>query len=67
MAAARTVKPRDHLGFCPPSSGLAGICVFDPDRNCIYDSECASDYKCCSEGCGKICKRALGINILPSQ
>ncbi|XP_076455322.1 antileukoproteinase-like [Babylonia areolata] len=52
MMRAMTNKP----GACPKPSGMAGICVFDPNVNCLYDSECDGDKKCCSEGCGKVCK-----------
>ncbi|XP_025113374.1 WAP four-disulfide core domain protein 18-like [Pomacea canaliculata] len=48
-------------GQCPESSGLAGICIFIPGVNCLSDSECASDLKCCSEGCGKQCKKPVAL------
>ncbi|XP_046335422.2 WAP four-disulfide core domain protein 5-like [Haliotis rufescens] len=41
---------------CPPSSGLAGACVFIQGINCISDSECSDGKVCCSEGCGSVCK-----------
>ncbi|XP_064610035.1 WAP four-disulfide core domain protein 3-like [Liolophura sinensis] len=56
-----SVFAMDRMGVCPQSSGLAGICIFDPNVNCLEDSECAAGEKCCSEGCNKVCKRALGV------
>ncbi|ESO97488.1 hypothetical protein LOTGIDRAFT_159529 [Lottia gigantea] len=50
---------RNIEGACPPSSGLAGICVFRPGINCISDSECGTGKKCCSEGCGRVCKTTV--------
>ncbi|XP_055955780.1 WAP four-disulfide core domain protein 3-like [Patella vulgata] len=55
--SARAVTQNE--GQCPPSSGMAGICVFRPGYNCLADSECQSDHKCCSEGCGRVCKLAM--------
>ncbi|KAK7089443.1 hypothetical protein V1264_025131 [Littorina saxatilis] len=49
----------ERAGTCPASSGMAGICVFDPNVNCLRDTECAQGEKCCSEGCGKVCKKAV--------
>ncbi|XP_060573073.1 keratin-associated protein 5-3-like [Ruditapes philippinarum] len=53
------IRPRPNEGRCPPSSGLAGICLFDPNRNCLSDRECRRGQLCCSEGCGSVCKNAI--------
>ncbi|XP_041356032.1 WAP four-disulfide core domain protein 18-like isoform X2 [Gigantopelta aegis] len=52
-------RATSHPGHCPASSGLAGICQFIPGFNCLSDAECAADMKCCSEGCGRVCKEAI--------
>ncbi|XP_025113373.1 WAP four-disulfide core domain protein 2-like [Pomacea canaliculata] len=52
----------ERAGQCPEPSGLITDCRFDPKVNCIFDSDCAAGLKCCSEGCGKVCKVPLQVH-----
>ncbi|XP_043193117.1 low-density lipoprotein receptor-related protein-like isoform X2 [Amphibalanus amphitrite] len=52
----RCAKPR---GQCPDTSGIITTCEFDPERNCLSDSQCPSDKLCCSFGCGKECLKPV--------
>ena len=47
-------------GECPviERSGF-GVCV----EECSSDSDCESDLKCCSNGCGHVCHAALQIGM----
>ena len=45
-----------HPGTCPAlPKGIAGICV----EMCSSDADCPPDSKCCSNGCGHVCKKAV--------
>ncbi|CAG7784820.1 unnamed protein product [Allacma fusca] len=51
----RPVLPRGTDGNCPDVSGIGGICSFDPRVNCLEDSQCGGNQKCCPFGCGRQC------------
>ncbi|XP_069114778.1 WAP four-disulfide core domain protein 18-like [Argopecten irradians] len=53
------LQNRRATATCPPSSGMAGICVFDPNVNCLSNTECHGDKLCCPEGCGSVCKKPV--------
>ena len=40
-------------GICPPND-IIGICQVTKD-NCLSDTECDINEKCCSRGCGRQC------------
>nr|XP_006822461.1 PREDICTED: neurogenic locus notch homolog protein 1-like [Saccoglossus kowalevskii] len=45
----------DKLGTCPAvSNDAVGICV----ESCSYDHDCPGNDKCCSNGCGHVCRPA---------
>ena len=45
-----------HDGECPAlRDGEAGICV----EECEGDQDCRREEKCCSNGCGHTCRRAV--------
>lgn len=45
-----------HAGQCPAlAAGTVGICI----HACSGDSACAADEKCCSNGCGRTCQKAV--------
>ncbi|XP_014393258.1 PREDICTED: WAP four-disulfide core domain protein 18-like [Myotis brandtii] len=48
------VKP----GLCPklPKDAI-GLCV----EKCSGDDSCPGEMKCCSNGCGHVCKRAIRV------
>ncbi|XP_053380206.1 uncharacterized protein K04H4.2-like [Mercenaria mercenaria] len=52
-------RPVSNKGTCPPSSGRAGICIFDPSVNCLSNRDCSGGQICCREGCGKVCKNPV--------
>ncbi|CAL8144757.1 unnamed protein product [Orchesella dallaii] len=41
---------------CPPNKGTSGVCIFNPNVNCLQDSQCQGGKICCPDGCNKICK-----------
>nr|XP_028587891.1 WAP four-disulfide core domain protein 18-like isoform X2 [Podarcis muralis] len=43
-----------HPGRCPRPTG-AGLCV----ERCKGDASCSPEQKCCSNGCGHECMRAI--------
>ena len=50
------VKP----GLCPnPRPGQVGLCV----KACFGDGDCKGADKCCSNGCGHVCKKPLGMYL----
>ncbi|CAG7824673.1 unnamed protein product [Allacma fusca] len=51
-----SISRLDKPGTCPKPSGGGSACVFDPKKNCLSDDQCCGSEKCCSEGCGKVCK-----------
>ncbi|KAI0240898.1 hypothetical protein LSAT2_005925, partial [Lamellibrachia satsuma] len=43
-------------GICPPLLvGTVGTCV----ERCSNDADCPTDSKCCSNGCGHVCMKAI--------
>ena len=58
-------KPVEKPGQCPPASGSFGICSFDKSKNCLGDDACEGDLKCCSEQCGRICKKPIQVVPVP--
>lgn len=55
-------EKRDPFGSdgCPKGldiRGFAGICVFDPNINCVSHKDCSGgEGRCCSNGgCNKVC------------
>ncbi|KAB0367338.1 hypothetical protein FD755_020662 [Muntiacus reevesi] len=49
-------KGRQRPGFCPElPKGTVGICV----ERCSGDDSCPKGMKCCSNGCGHVCKAAV--------
>ncbi|OWK14512.1 hypothetical protein Celaphus_00000681 [Cervus elaphus hippelaphus] len=49
-------KGRQRPGFCPElPKGTVGICV----ERCSGDDSCPVGMKCCSNGCGHVCKGAV--------
>ncbi|KAM7067465.1 WAP four-disulfide core domain protein 18-like [Molossus nigricans] len=58
MAFARIpiVKGRPRPGACPEvPRGMAGTCA----EQCFGDDSCPKGMKCCSNGCGHVCKVAV--------
>ena len=54
------VKP----GLCPkPRPGQVGLCV----KACFRDGDCKGADKCCSNGCGHVCKKPLGMHLINYQ
>ena len=50
------VSGRQRPGFCPEvPKGTMGICV----EMCSGDDSCPEGAKCCSNGCGHVCKTAV--------
>uniref|UniRef100_A0A8C2XVM7 WAP domain-containing protein n=1 Tax=Capra hircus TaxID=9925 RepID=A0A8C2XVM7_CAPHI len=50
------ILPRGRPGFCPEvPKGTMGICV----EMCSGDDSCPEGAKCCSNGCGHVCKTAV--------
>lgn len=56
---ATCVPATKPQGVCPPPSGLVSTCDFVPGRDCLSDDDCLANQKCCSEGCGKRCKKPI--------
>ncbi|XP_025136891.1 WAP four-disulfide core domain protein 18 [Bubalus bubalis] len=55
-AQVSLVKGQQELGFCPEvPEGTVGICV----EMCSGDDSCPEGMKCCSNGCGHVCKAAV--------
>ena len=51
---------QEKPGLCPkPKPGQAGICV----EACSGDGDCKGAKKCCSNGCGHVCKKPLGMYL----
>ncbi|CAI9162599.1 unnamed protein product [Rangifer tarandus platyrhynchus] len=49
-------KGQQRPGFCPElPKGTVGICV----ERCSGDYSCPEGMKCCSNGCGHVCKAAV--------
>ncbi|XP_060554606.1 kielin/chordin-like protein isoform X3 [Ruditapes philippinarum] len=48
----------DRPGTCPTPVGgnVGGVCIDE----CNADSECPYGEKCCSNGCGRVCMKAIG-------
>jgi hypothetical protein len=49
-----------HDGTCPQPIGF-GLCI----EGCSNDGACASDQKCCSNGCGHSCMPAIPVTPTP--
>lgn len=47
----QTTKSDDKPGNCLPWNG-PGPCL----KNCVKDSDCTGNKKCCSIGCGRLCQ-----------
>ena len=49
----------DRPGTCPePRIGAdVGICIDE----CNADRDCRYGEKCCSNGCGRVCMKAIGV------
>uniref|UniRef100_G1Q966 WAP domain-containing protein n=1 Tax=Myotis lucifugus TaxID=59463 RepID=G1Q966_MYOLU len=58
MAFAQKRPPGggEKPGFCPrlPKDAI-GLCV----EKCLGDDSCPGEMKCCGNGCGHVCKRAI--------
>ncbi|XP_042111334.1 WAP four-disulfide core domain protein 18-like [Ovis aries] len=55
-AQVSLVEGRQELGFCPEvPKGTLGMCV----ELCSGDDSCPEGMKCCSNGCGHVCKTAV--------
>lgn len=51
-----------HAGECPAvARDILGICI----DQCSSDNACAKDEKCCSNGCGRVCKKITSLPPLP--
>ncbi|XP_061486162.1 WAP four-disulfide core domain protein 3-like isoform X2 [Rhineura floridana] len=48
--------PEVRPGTCPRPTGV-GICV----ERCSNDFSCSPGEKCCSNGCGHVCTKVLGV------
>ncbi|XP_078339002.1 antileukoproteinase-like [Crassostrea virginica] len=60
-------KRAAHTGDCPlTDSNVFGFCMYDPDKNCLQDTECGPTEKCCPSGCNKICMTAVHHQLLLS-
>ncbi|XP_016066156.1 PREDICTED: WAP four-disulfide core domain protein 18-like [Miniopterus natalensis] len=58
MAYARIPIKDQRPGFCPEvPKGTFGICI----ESCSGDGSCPKGMKCCSNGCGHVCKTALRV------
>ncbi|XP_054565139.1 WAP four-disulfide core domain protein 18-like [Eptesicus fuscus] len=58
MACARTplLQEQQRPGICPQvPKGTLGVCA----EICSGDASCPKGMKCCSNGCGHVCKAAL--------
>ncbi|XP_033114355.1 uncharacterized protein LOC117114776 [Anneissia japonica] len=52
---------RQNEGSCPaPEDGTVGIC----SEMCSSDNDCEGSMKCCSNGCGHVCKNPLCPEVL---
>ncbi|CAF0851289.1 unnamed protein product [Brachionus calyciflorus] len=50
------IKPSAKSGSCPSTKNqIGGICV----ERCSDDSECEGNLKCCSNGCGHVCRQPI--------
>lgn len=57
-----TIPTDPPLLVCPPLlPGSIGICV----EQCSGDDDCPTGQKCCSNGCGHVCKVAVNATIPP--
>ncbi|XP_068835146.1 WAP four-disulfide core domain protein 18-like [Capricornis sumatraensis] len=55
-AQGSLAKGRQRPGFCPEvPKGTVGICA----ELCSGDDSCPEGAKCCSNGCGHVCKTAV--------
>jgi len=48
------IQPIEKPGDCPANDSF-GVCVFDPEKNCLSDSVCPGSQKCCPNGCNRAC------------
>uniref|UniRef100_G3U587 WAP domain-containing protein n=1 Tax=Loxodonta africana TaxID=9785 RepID=G3U587_LOXAF len=58
MACAKSLPStgREKPGVCPPvPQNMFGVC----DERCLGDEWCPKEMKCCSNGCGHVCKIPL--------
>ena len=54
------VTGQEKPGLCPkPRSGQVGTCV----EACSGDGDCKDAKKCCSNGCGHVCLKPLGMYL----
>ena len=54
------VTAQEKPGLCPkPKPGQVGICV----EACSGDGDCKGAKKCCSNGCGHVCMKPLGMYL----
>ncbi|OWF50152.1 waprin-Phi3-like [Mizuhopecten yessoensis] len=44
---------------CPSSHGMVGICLWDPNVNCMSNLDCTGGMLCCPHGCGSICMKPV--------
>ncbi|CAL8118308.1 unnamed protein product [Orchesella dallaii] len=51
-----TVSAQKAPRGCPSNKATFGICTFDPNVNCLQDSQCQGGQLCCPDGCNRICK-----------
>ena len=54
------VTAQEKPGLCPkPRPGQVGTCV----EACVGDGDCKGAAKCCSNGCGHVCMKPLGMYL----
>ena len=56
------VTAQEKPGLCPKPRG-AGLCV----EACSGDGDCKGADKCCSNGCGHVCMKPLGMYLINYQ
>ncbi|XP_059526462.1 WAP four-disulfide core domain protein 18-like isoform X2 [Myotis daubentonii] len=61
FAQGRSNGGGDRPGLCPklPKDAI-GLCA----EFCSGDESCPSGMKCCSNGCGHVCKPAIHVNAV---
>ncbi|XP_069092795.1 WAP four-disulfide core domain protein 8-like isoform X3 [Pleurodeles waltl] len=55
----KSVPDTVHAGFCPPPIAVNTCFVLFQQDMCASDSTCATDEKCCSTWCNRMCRKSV--------